>query len=195
MMVFALIVAILLPLLMAMAFLLGRHLQRREQPQEQYSAVTRQHFELFQGGHLNEATVEAAKRRFRDLLERGEVATVEASLRPGMQYVFQVRALAEIGTDTAGRILERQLHRRLSDDQLEQAWYWIDLAGSLRTLNRAARISPARCPSAISSPPRRYASWGFRVTCVNRKPRSAARRCACCIARWKACVTACSPIW
>src|SRR5262249_13224241 len=30
----------------------------------------------------------------------------------------------------------RQLQRRLSDDQLEQAWYWIDLAASLRLLNR-----------------------------------------------------------
>jgi len=50
--------------------------------------------------------------------------------------IYQVRALAEIGTDAAGRILERQLHRRLSDDQLEQAWYWIDLAASLRVLNR-----------------------------------------------------------
>lgn len=136
MMFLALIMAILLPMLMAAAFLLGRHLQRRAQPEEQFSAVTRQHFELFQGGSVNEAAVENAKRRFRDLLERGEVATVEASLRPGMSYVFQVRALAEIGTDVAGRILERQLQRRLSDDQLEQAWYWIDLAGSLRHLHR-----------------------------------------------------------
>jgi hypothetical protein len=53
-----------------------------------------------------------------------------------MHFVFQVRALAEIGTDAAGKILERQLQRHLTDDQLEQAWYWIDLAGSLRTLNR-----------------------------------------------------------
>jgi hypothetical protein len=53
-----------------------------------------------------------------------------------MQYVVQVRALAELGTDDAGRILERQLQRRLTDDQLEQAWYWIDLASSLRVLNR-----------------------------------------------------------
>ena len=96
------------------------------------SPVTRQHIELFQGGQLNEAAVEAAKGRFRDLLERGEVAAVEASLRPGMHFVFQVRALAEIGTDDAGRILERQLQRRLTDDQLEQSWYWIDLASGLR---------------------------------------------------------------
>ena len=74
--------------------------------------------------------MESAKTRFRDLLERGEVEAVEASLRAGMQYVVQVRALAEIGTDDAGRILERQLQRRLTDDAIEQAWYWIDLADS-----------------------------------------------------------------
>jgi len=131
-----LIMAVLLPMLMAAAYLLGRHLQRRLHQGPELSAVTRQHIDLFQGGQLNEAVVEAAKVRFRDMLERGEVAAVEASLRPGMSYVFQVRALAEIGTDDAGRILERQLQRRLTDDQLEQSWYWIDLASSLRSLHR-----------------------------------------------------------
>ncbi len=57
-----------------------------------------------------------------------------------MQYVVQVRALAELGTDDAGRILERQLQRRLTDDAIEQAWYWIDLANGLRTLNRAQSL-------------------------------------------------------
>ena len=65
---------------------------------------------------------------------------VEASLRAGMQYVVQVRALAELGTDDAGRILERQLQRRLTDDQIEQAWYWIDLANGLRSLNRCQSL-------------------------------------------------------
>ena len=131
-----LIMAVLLPMLMAAAYLLGRHLQRRLQQGPELSAVSRQHIDLFQGGQLNESVVEAAKVRFRDLLERGEVAAIEASLRPGMSYVFQVRALAEIGTDDAGRILERQLQRRLTEDQLEQSWYWIDLASSLRSLHR-----------------------------------------------------------
>jgi hypothetical protein len=131
-----LIMAVLLPMLIAAAFLLGRHFQRRLHQLHDLSPVTRQHIDLFQGGQLNEAVVEAAKARYRDLLERGEVAAVEASLRPGMSYVFQVRALAEIGTDDAGRILERQLQRRLTDDQLEQSWYWIDLASSLRTIHR-----------------------------------------------------------
>lgn len=132
--------AILLPVLMAAAFLLGRHLQRRQSLRQELSPVSRQHLDLFQGGQLNESAVESAKARFRDLLERGEVETVEASLRPGTQFVVQVRALAELGTEDAGRILERQLQRRLTDDQVEQAWYWIDLASGLRSLNRAQSL-------------------------------------------------------
>jgi hypothetical protein len=131
-----LMMGILMPMLMAAVFLLARHLYRRPYASDQLSAVSRQHVDLFQGGQLNEAAVESAKARFRELLERGEVAAVEASLRPGTQYVVQVRALAELGTDDAGRILERQLHRRLTDDQIEQSWYWIDLATGLRSLNR-----------------------------------------------------------
>jgi hypothetical protein len=130
------VLAILVPMLIAAGFLLGRHAARRHLVSEELSAVSRQHIELFQGGQLNENLIETAKARLRDLLERGEVAAVEASLRPGMHYIVHVRALAEIGTDDAGRILERQLQRRLSEDQLEQSWYWIDLANGLRTLNR-----------------------------------------------------------
>jgi hypothetical protein len=134
------ILAVLLPVLMAACFLLGRHLQRRQQYQEELSPVSRQHIDLFQGGQLSEAAVESAKARFRDLLERGDVAAVENSLRAGMQYVVQVRALAELGTEDAGRILERQLDRRLTDDQIEQSWYLIDLANGLRSLNRAQSL-------------------------------------------------------
>src|SRR5439155_12559587 len=153
-MIAALLLAMLLPLLLAAAFLLGRHWQRRQQPAELLSPVSRQHIEIFQGQQLNEAVVEAAKKRFRALLERGEVATVEASLRPGMNYVFQVRALAEIGTDEAGRILERQLQRRLSDDQMEQSWYWIDLAHGLRSLNREESLPHLlRCAEQASEVP------------------------------------------
>jgi hypothetical protein len=132
--------AVLLPMLMAAAFLLGRHLHRRQYLHEELSPVSRQHIDLFQGGQLSEAAVESTKARFRDLLERGEVEAVESSLRAGMQYVVQVRALAELGTDDAGRILERQLHRRLTDDQIEQSWYWIDLANGLRSLNRSQSL-------------------------------------------------------
>src|SRR5438270_1447133 len=136
----ALLMAVLLPLLLAAAFLLGRHLNRRQFLRDGLSAVSRQHIDLFQGGQLSESAVESAKTRFRDLLERGEVATVEESLRPGTHYVVHVRALTELGTDDAGRILERQLQRRLTDDQIEQSWYWIDLANGLRSLNRAQSL-------------------------------------------------------
>jgi hypothetical protein len=149
-----LLLAVLMPLLLSAAFLLGRHLQRRQQHRGELSAVTRQHIDLFQGGQLSEAAVEAAKARFRDLLERGELAAVEASLRPGMQYVIQVRALAEIGTEDAGRILERQLQRRLTKDDIEQSWYWIDLANGLRSLNREQSLPHLlRCAEAAGDVP------------------------------------------
>src|SRR5262249_16772469 len=135
-----LIMGIIMPMLIAAAFLLARHLYRRPYSRDELSAVSRQHIDLFQGGQLNEAAVESVKARFRDLLERGEVEAIEASLRPGTQYVVQVRALAELGTDAAGHILERQLQRRLTDDQIEQSWYWIDLANGLRSLNRAQSL-------------------------------------------------------
>ncbi len=128
--------AALMPMLLAAFFLLGRCWQRWRYGTEALSDVTRQHLEIFQTGEFNEAAVENVKRRFRMLFERGGERAVEASLRPGLQFIYQVRALAEIGTDAAGRILERQLARRLSSDQVEQAWYWIDLAACLRLLNR-----------------------------------------------------------
>jgi hypothetical protein len=144
-----LIMAVLLPMMMAAMFLLARHLYRRPYMGDELSAVSRQHIEIFQGGQINEHQVEAAKARFRDLLEQGDVRAVEASLRPGMQYVVQVRALAELGTETAGRILERQLQRRLTEDQLEQAWYWVDLASGLRSLNRSESLPHLlRCSEA-----------------------------------------------
>jgi hypothetical protein len=148
------IMTLLLPLLMAAAFLFGRFLHRRRYLGEELSPVTRQHIDLFQGGQLSESAVESAKARFRDLLERGEVEAVERSLRPGVHYVVQVRALAEIGTDDAGRILERQLGRRLTEDQIEQTWYWIDLASGLRSLNRQQSLPHLlRCAEAAGDQP------------------------------------------
>jgi HEAT repeat protein len=132
--------AILFPVFIAAAFLLGRHLHRRQEQSYEFSAVTRQHIDLFQGGHLSETAVEAAKTRLRELLDRGEWETVEASLRPGTHYVVLVRALMEIGTEEAGRILERQLQRRLTNDLIEQSWYWIDLAQGLRTIQREQSV-------------------------------------------------------
>lgn len=144
-----------IPVLTALSYYLGRTLQKMRDGQETLSPVSRQHFEIMQnGGQLNEAAVEAAKERFLVMLEHGEEEKVEATLRPGPQYVFQVRALAEIGTEAAGEILERQLGRRLSDDQLEQSWYWIDLASSLRTLNRSESLPHllSRAESALDAP-------------------------------------------
>jgi hypothetical protein len=141
-------------ILMGAAFLLGRHFHRRQAFHDELSPVTRQHIDLFQGGQLNESAVESVKLRFRALLERGDIAAVEASLRPGMHYVVQVRALAEIGTEDAGKILERQLQRRLTDDQIEQSWYWIDLAGGLRNLNREESLPHLlRCAEAAGDIP------------------------------------------
>jgi hypothetical protein len=131
----ALVAVCLLPMLMALAFILGRRYAPRGR-QPQLSPVSRQHFELFQGGELNPLLVESAKTRLRTLLERGDHAAIEATFRPGEQFVIHVRALAEIGTDAAGQILERQLKRHFSDDHLEQTWYRIDVVSGLRQLNR-----------------------------------------------------------
>src|SRR5690348_3010957 len=149
----AMILIVLLPVLLAAALIWVR--RRQEQTlREDLSPISRQHIDLFQGGQLSESAVESTKARFRELLERGEVAAIESSLRAGMQYVVQVRALAELGTDDAGRILERQLQRRLTDDQIEQAWYWIDLANGLRALNRAQSLPHLlRCAESASDPP------------------------------------------
>src|SRR5262245_2154668 len=132
------VVLLLLVFLLALFLVARRH--RQHHSRDDLSPITRQHIDLFQGGQLSEAAVESAKARFQDMLERGDVASVENSMRAGMQYVIQVRALAELGTEDAGRILERQLQRRLTDDQIEQAWYWIDLANGLRALNRAQSL-------------------------------------------------------
>jgi hypothetical protein len=148
------VLAVLLPVLLGAAFLLGRHMNRRQTLREGLSPVTRQHIDLFQGGELNEAAVESAKSHFRELLERGDVEEVEISLRPGTQFIVQVRALAELGTDDAGRILERQLDRRLTDDQIDQSWYWFDLANGLRSLNRPQSLPYLlRCSEAASESP------------------------------------------
>ena len=149
------ILVVVLPMLMAATFLLlVRQWRRQQLLRDELSPISRQHIDLYQGVQLSETAVESAKARFRDLLERGEVEVVEASLRAGMQYVVQVRALAELGTDDAGRILERQLQRRLTDDVIEQAWYWIDLANGLRSLNRAQSLPHLlRCAEAAGELP------------------------------------------
>jgi hypothetical protein len=183
------IALMLVPALMAAAFLLGRHLHRRQGFGNDLSPVTRQHIDLFQGGQLSEAAVESAKRRLRDLLERGELDAVEASLRPGTHYVIQVRALAEIGTDDAGRILERQLERRLSTDILEQSWYWIDLANGLRNLNREQSLPHLlRCAETGGDHPLSHFFAAETVCFLSfsgylRQPNSSLGRAALCVLR------------
>lgn len=100
------------------------------------SPVTLQHIALYQAGQLDTEAVEAAKRRFQHWLARGQVERVAQQLQPGTAFLVHVRALAEIGSEDACRILENQLCRRLTEDQLDQTWYWIDLASSLRALQR-----------------------------------------------------------
>lgn len=131
-----LILAILVPMLVGGAFLLGRLLrERRVDGGWELTPVSRQHLEIYQGGQIDDEAVHLAKLRFRDWLERGESDRVEASLTPGTQFIVRVRALAEIGTEEACHILERQIRRRLTSNRIEQAWYWIDLANCLRQLN------------------------------------------------------------
>src|SRR5260370_39713448 len=115
------VLAMLLAVMLGAAFLLLRHRQQRRFSAEDLSPVTRQHIELFQGAQLSEAAVESTKVRLRSLLERGEVEAVEARLRPGTHYVVQGRALAQLGSDDAGRILQPQPPRRPPHDQIEQA--------------------------------------------------------------------------
>jgi hypothetical protein len=143
-----------LAVLLVAAFRLGRALPRPPAQRSLLSPVTQQHLHLFQGGRLSEAAVETAKARLRALLERGAVAEAEASLRPGLHFAVQVQALAELGSPQAGTILYRQLERRLSDDPVEQSWYWIDLAHGLRALNRSDGLPYLlRCPASAAEMP------------------------------------------
>jgi hypothetical protein len=128
----AVICLVFLPVFVALA----RRFALRPAVDSTISAVSRQHFELFQGGELNPLLVENAKDRIRGLLANGDHAAVEASLKPGEQFVIHVRALTELGTDEAGEILERQLKRHFTNDRVEQTWYRIDVVTGLRQLNR-----------------------------------------------------------
>jgi len=74
------VLAISMIVLLPAAYLLGRHLHRRQYLQDELSPVTRQHIDLFQGGQLSEIALETAKDRLRGLLERGELEAVEAGV-------------------------------------------------------------------------------------------------------------------
>ena len=103
--------ACLVPLLLGVAFRLGRALPRPTAQRSLLSPVTQQHLHLFQGGRLSEAAVETAKARLRPLLERGAVAEAEACLRPGLHFAVQVQALAG-QRSRCGRLSDRFSARR-----------------------------------------------------------------------------------
>lgn len=56
-------------------------------------------------------------------------------VRPGHRCVDEVRRRCHVDFVGALNFLEGQLNRRVSDDPLEQARYWIDMAEGLRRLN------------------------------------------------------------
>jgi hypothetical protein len=118
------------------------------------AAVDRQHRHLQAGGLLGETACEKTKTHFRELLDAGRAEEVERELRPGLDFAVQVRALTEIGTPEAARVLERQLTRPLCGDPIEQAWYWVDIATGLRQLNRTEALGAVlRCADAAAGLP------------------------------------------
>ncbi|MBA4067514.1 MAG: hypothetical protein C0501_28155 [Isosphaera sp.] len=118
------------------------------------SAVDRQHRHLQAGGRVGPAAVAAAAGQFDALLKAGRWDEVEQALAPGVGYAVQVRALAAVGSAEAGRVLERQLARRLSADPVEEAWYWADVAAGLRHLGVSAALPAVlRCADRAADLP------------------------------------------
>lgn len=126
-------------------------LTRRVVPRATLAAVDKQHRHLQAGGLLGDTAREATRAHFQKFLDAGRPDQVARELRPGLDFAVQVRALAEIGTPEAARILEHLLARPLSSDPVEQAWYWLDIAGALRRLNRHEALPAVlRCAEATS---------------------------------------------
>ena len=118
------------------------------------AAVDRQHRHLAAGGLLGESTCAKVKAHFGALLESGKADQVERELRPGLDFAVQVRALAELATPDAARLLERQLARTLTGDPVEQSWYWLDVAAALRRLSHADALPAVlRCAEAAGGLP------------------------------------------
>jgi hypothetical protein len=134
------VVPVLLLTLGAAAVLIGsrrKHSRHAPAMAGSHSPVAFQHLQLYQGGVIGQDALRNAKAELEEVLHQGGVRAAENALAPGLDYVVKVRALSEIGTEEAGRVLERQLARRIASDPVEQAWYWIDLAQALRGLNRS----------------------------------------------------------
>lgn len=118
------------------------------------ASVEQQHKQLFAGGQLGEAAVAATAARFRAFLAAGRAADVEREVRAGIDFAVQVHALTSIGTQEAGRILEKQLGRTLTRDRVEQTWYWADVASALRRIGYASALPAVlRCADAAAELP------------------------------------------
>ncbi len=155
----------LLPLILlvvgVLAWLASRHprprrwlLPRHAVPRATLAAVDRQHRHLQAGGLLGDAACEQTKNHFRELLNAGRADEVERELHAGLDFAVQVRALSELATPEAGRVLEQQLSRTLSTDAVEQSWYWVDIAAALRRLGRAESLPAVlKCADAAASLP------------------------------------------
>lgn len=129
-------------------------LPHRTMPAVAGAAVDRQHRHLQAGGLLGETVCEKTKTHFRELLDAGLADQVERELQPGLDFAVQVRALTEIGTIEAARVLERQLAYPLCSDPIEQAWYWVDIATGLRRLNHSQALTAIlRCADAATGLP------------------------------------------
>ncbi len=141
-------VPILLVVLGALVLMFGsrRHWPRAIRLQGQVARmattpnVASQHVHFFQEGQLSSSAVKAARARFEVFLAHGNLQAIESQLEAGLQFLISVRALVEIGTEDAARVLQRQLGRELSADATEQAWYRIDIAQALRELNHTQSL-------------------------------------------------------
>ena len=80
-----------------LAFALARRRRRGSKKSAPISEIIQQHIDLFQGGRLSEPNVRVARITLEWMLDRGEIAKVEANLQPGTEFAVNVRALAEIG--------------------------------------------------------------------------------------------------
>lgn len=158
-----LLLSLILVAVGGLVWLAGRHprprlLPRRVVPRAPVAAVDRQHCPLQAGGMLGGAACERTKAHFRELLDAGRVEQIERELHAGLDFAVRVRALSELATPDAARVLERQLARSFSADAVEQAWYWVDVAAALRRLGcgdalpavlRCAEVVAALAPGAM----------------------------------------------
>jgi hypothetical protein len=155
------VVPILLVVVGAVVLMVGsrRHWPRVIRLQGQLSRISppnvvTQHVHFFQEGQLSVSAVKAVRARFEILLARGNPEAIETELEGGLQFLIAVRALVEIGTDDAARVLQRQLGREFSNDPNEQGWYQVDLAQALRELNHNESLPKLlQCAKQASGPP------------------------------------------